>query len=154
MTRQVNVIAASTITPKRVEWLDEQRVPLGKLTVIAGRPGLGKSLWTNHLAACVTNGCLRGDLTHTPSRVLLASAEDDPEDTIVPRLMAHRADLALVGLLNLTHTDETGAIVPGSTCRAASSTPTRSAFSPSTRLSSSSTRPSKVRITHWTGRCS
>jgi len=40
-----------------------------------------------------------------------------------------------------------------STCRAASSTPTRSAFSPSTRLSSSSTRPSKVR-THWTGRCS
>jgi len=91
---------------------------------------------------------------HTPSRALMASAEDDPEDTIVPRLMAHRADLALVGLLNLTHTDETGAIVPGSTCRAASSTPTRSAFSPSTRLSSSSTRPSKVRITHWTGRCS
>jgi len=61
-TRQVNVIAANTITPKRVEWLDEQRVPLGKLTVIAGRPGLGKSLWTNHLAACVTNGYLRGDL--------------------------------------------------------------------------------------------
>jgi hypothetical protein len=113
MTRSVRVTAASTIAPRSVLWLEDQRVPLGKLTVIAGRPGLGKSLWTTTLAAAVTNGATAGDLLHTAAPVLLASAEDDPEDTIVPRLMAADADLALVGLLDLTHTDEVGTILPG-----------------------------------------
>jgi hypothetical protein len=113
MTRTVRVTSARAVTPRAVQWLEDQRVPLGKLTVIAGRPGLGKSLWTTTLAAATTTGAVPGDLLHTCSPVLLASAEDDPEDTIVPRLMAADADLDRVGLLDLTHTDETGSIVPG-----------------------------------------
>lgn len=113
MTRHVNVTTASAITPKPVTWLDDQRVPLGKLTVIAGRPGLGKSQWTVYLAAGATNGALPGDMLHNCAPVLMASAEDDPADTIVPRLTAAGADLDLVGLLDLTHTDENGQIIPG-----------------------------------------
>jgi hypothetical protein len=111
--REVVVTPAGTIKPKAVRWLYEQRVPLGKLTVVAGRPGLGKSMWTTSLAAAVSNGELPGDLAHTASHVLLASAEDDPEDTIVPRLIAAGADLNFIGLLDLTTTDDNGAIVPG-----------------------------------------
>lgn len=111
--REVLVTNASTVTPRAVDWLYQDRVPLGKLTVIAGRPGLGKSLWTAMLAAGVSNGCMSGALLHTASNVLIASAEDDPTDTIVPRLLAVDANLGLVGLLDLTETDSDGNIVPG-----------------------------------------
>lgn len=113
MTRSVNVTTAAAIPPKSVRWLDDQRVPLGKLTVIAGRPGLGKSQWTVQLAAGTTNGSLPGHMQDTAAAVLMASAEDDPADTIVPRLMAAGADLDLVGLLDLTTTDENGQMIPG-----------------------------------------
>lgn len=52
-------------------------------------------------------------MMHTPSPVLMASAEDDPANTIVPRLMAARADLERVGLLDLTQSDEHGQIISG-----------------------------------------
>jgi len=111
--RRVNVTSASAITPRPVEWLYEERVPLGKLTVVAGRPGLGKSLWTVLLAAHTSKGALPGSLLHTAGCVLLATAEDDPQDTVVPRLMAAGADLERVGLLDLTAHDENGRVVPG-----------------------------------------
>jgi len=111
--RRCNVTSAAEIDARPVQWLFEERIPLGKLTVLAGRPGLGKSLWTTSLAASVTNGCMPGALLHSAANVLIASAEDDPEDTIVPRLMAADADLALVGLLDLTEHDADGKIVRG-----------------------------------------
>jgi len=111
--REVLVTNASAVSPRAVHWLYDERVPLGKLTVIAGRPGLGKSLWTTMVAALVSSGSLPGALTHAPAHVLLASAEDDPEDTVVPRLMAVDADLDLIGLLDLTEHDADGNIIPG-----------------------------------------
>lgn len=71
-----------------VDWLWEPRIPLGLITVLAGDPGLGKSLLTAHLAAGVTNGELDG-LSITANRgVLMFCAEDSPQHTVIPRLKA------------------------------------------------------------------
>jgi RecA-family ATPase len=71
-------------------------IPLGKLVMLAGDGGHGKSAMTLDLAACLTTGrpCL--GLTYAPlppAEVLLISCEDDLADTIVPRLLAAEADL-------------------------------------------------------------
>jgi putative DNA primase/helicase len=81
---------ASAVTPRRLEWLLHPFVPLGKLTALAGQMGQAKSLMTCWAAAAVTRGQL--DLPHPASAVVL-NAEDDPEDTIRPRLEAAGADL-------------------------------------------------------------
>jgi putative DNA primase/helicase len=86
------------IEPQNVEWLWHGRIAIGKITMIAGDPGLGKSMVTASLAAHVTTGkpwpvdhaiCPRGD-------VLIMSAEDDPADTIRPRLDAAGADVSRI----------------------------------------------------------
>jgi bifunctional DNA primase/polymerase-like protein/AAA domain-containing protein/primase-like protein len=88
------------IPPEALRWLWPGRIPLGKLTLLIGDPGLGKSLVTLGMAAAVSRGleypdgavCERGG-------VLLLSAEDDPSDTIRPRLDAAGADLSRIHIL-------------------------------------------------------
>jgi hypothetical protein len=86
-------ILLSTVQPERVEWLWPGRIPLGKLTIIDGDPGLGKSVLTLDLAARVSRGLAMPD--GSPGRqggVVLLSAEDGLADTIRPRLDAAGAD--------------------------------------------------------------
>ena len=85
---------ASSISPRAVHWLWYPYVPLGKLTAVAGQMGQAKSLWTAWLAAAVT--CASGINLGRPGSVIMLSAEDDPEDTTVPRLIAAGADLEKV----------------------------------------------------------
>lgn len=82
------------VTPMPIEWLWPGRIALGKVTLIVGDPGLGKSLLTIALAAHVSHGTLWPvDRSPCPTGdVLLLSAEDDIEDTIRPRLDAVGAD--------------------------------------------------------------
>jgi putative DNA primase/helicase len=80
-----------------VRWLWWPFVPQGKITAIAGQMGQAKSLWTLWLAAAVTRG--QGINLKRPGSVLILSAEDDPEDTTVPRLIAAGADLGRVHFL-------------------------------------------------------
>ena len=68
---------ASTVAPHAVQWLWPPYLPLGKISVIAGQMGQAKSLLTCWLAAFTT-----------PAGVIMLSAEDDPADTIRPRLEA------------------------------------------------------------------
>lgn len=85
---------AADIKTHPISWLWPGRVPLGKLTIFAGDPGLGKSLLTANLAAHVTCG-KSWPVDHSPcpvGEVMILSAEDDPEDTIVPRLSTAGAD--------------------------------------------------------------
>lgn len=113
-SREVLVTSAAAIRPQAVRWLWEPFVPLGKVTILAGRPGLGKSLLSLDVAAQVTIGGLQGDITHDLGDVLIASAEDDPEDTLVPRLAAAGADLNRVGFLDVRERhDEHEEPVPG-----------------------------------------
>ena len=82
---------------KPLRWLWPGRIPLGKLALIAGDPGLGKSLLTIDLAARVSTGAAFPDGTACEQgNVILLSAEDDAADTIRPRLDAADADVSRV----------------------------------------------------------
>jgi len=85
---------AKDIEPRDLEPIWPGVLWIGKPTLLAGDPGLGKSLITVDIAARVTRGdpwpCDTGD--RMPANVLMLSAEDEPDDTIVPRLMAAGAD--------------------------------------------------------------
>ncbi len=91
------VIRVSDVASRSVEWLWRGRIPLGKVTVLDGDPGLGKSTLSLDLAARVTTGGPMPDSTSGhQGGVILLSAEDDLADTIRPRLEAAGADLTLV----------------------------------------------------------
>lgn len=90
----------SNVEPKPVRWLWKNRVPLGKITVIDGDPGTSKSTLTNDIAARVATGREMPDgSTGIEGGVVMLNAEDDPSDTIGPRLIAAGADPRRVVLL-------------------------------------------------------
>ncbi len=90
------------IQPQQIRWLWPTRIALGKLTLIAGDPGLGKSMLSASLATHVTTGrpWPDGAACEHAGDVVLVSAEDDPADTLRPRLDAAGADVARVHLLD------------------------------------------------------
>lgn len=92
----------SDVQPKPVNWLWPGRIARGKVTMIAGHPGLGKSQLTANMAAVVTTGGMwPADKTQCEQgNVILFSAEDDAADTIRPRLEAAGADLDRVFILD------------------------------------------------------
>ena len=95
------LVCMADVESRPVQWLWEGRLPAGRVSMIVGMPGLGKSFLTCDMAARVTTGrawpdgapCDRGS-------VILISCEDDPGDTIRPRLDAHGADVSRVHLLS------------------------------------------------------
>src|SRR5262249_38280653 len=95
-------ILLSTVQPQTVQWLWPGRIPLGKLTILDGDPGLGKSVLTLTLAASVTRGWSmpleprEPGVAPEPAGVVLLNAEAGLEDTIRPRLDAAGADPARV----------------------------------------------------------
>lgn len=105
---RARTIALSDVEPESVSWLWPGRVPFGKLTVLDGDPGLGKSTITLDLAARVSSGMPMPDgaLGCQPSAVVLLSAEDGPADTIRPRAESAGANLSVVHLFDIT--DEHG----------------------------------------------
>lgn len=86
------------VEPEDVAWLWSGRIPRGKLTVLDGDPGLGKTTLTLEIAARVSTGeALPGDDdTRSPADVLVVNREDGAADTLWPRLHAAGADLARV----------------------------------------------------------
>lgn len=90
----------SEIKPEPLEWLWPGRLPLGKLSLLVGDPGLGKSLLTVDIAARVSRGTSFADGGQCePGAVIIASAEDDPADTIRPRLDAAGGDVSRIHVL-------------------------------------------------------
>ena len=93
------VVRLSEVKPEPIEWLWPGRVAIGKLTMIAGDPGLGKSFVSLDMAARVSSGSgwPDGDCGSCDAgSVVLLSAEDDVADTIRPRLDAAGADVSRV----------------------------------------------------------
>ena len=83
----------SEVKPERVAWLWERRIPKGKLTIIDGDPGYGKSALTTDAAARVTMGRPWPDGAPCETGgVVLMNAEDGLADTIRPRIEAAGAD--------------------------------------------------------------
>jgi hypothetical protein len=89
-----DLVLVAEVERGRVRWLWEGRIPLGKITVLDGDPGVGKSTVTLTIAAKVSTGSPFPDGSRPePADVILLSAEDDIGDTIRPRLEAAGADL-------------------------------------------------------------
>lgn len=89
----VVLVCASTLTPEPVSWLWRDWLALGKLHVLAGAPGQGKTTIAIALAATITSGGRWPDGTRcNPANVLIWSGEDDPADTLLPRLIAMGAN--------------------------------------------------------------
>lgn len=88
------------VAPRSIEWLWPGLIPRGKLTVLCGDPGLGKSFLTLDLAARVSRGGPWPDDERAapcaPASAIVLNAEDDPADTIRPRLERMEGDLARV----------------------------------------------------------
>jgi hypothetical protein len=99
---------ASTFEISAIQWLWPNRFALGKLGILAGLPDEGKGLILCDMAARVTRGldlpC--GEGTAPLGNVVLLTAEDDPKDTVVPRLMAAGADLDRIEIVQMV--DEAG----------------------------------------------
>ena len=93
------------IVAKPVRWAWQDRAALAKITASAGRPKIGKGLLYAHLIAQVTRGELPGDLDG-PRNAILVTTEDEPGDTIKPRLMAAGADLSRVSIFQMGSKDE------------------------------------------------
>lgn len=106
-------VRLSTVAPKAVKWLWRGKIPSGKITILDGDPDNGKSAVTLDWAARVTTGRpFPGEVGHRPARsVVLVCAEDDVDDTIVPRLLAAGANLKKVVTIPLPR-DENGMVEP------------------------------------------
>lgn len=92
-TRELWLTAASAIQSRRQRWLWSGRVPVGTVTVFAGRGGEGKSTFALYLGAMANHGLLDGDFAGTPSPMLILSHEDDWGTVMKPRLVAAGADM-------------------------------------------------------------
>lgn len=100
----VTIEMASGMEMEPIEWLWDGFIAKGKPHMFAGDPGLGKSQITIDIAARLSTGRplpsrIIGEKGKEPVGVLILSAEDDPKDTMLPRLVAAGADLNMVGFL-------------------------------------------------------
>ena len=87
-----------------IEWLWKPYIPFGKLTILQGNPGEGKTYFAMQLCAACTNRVqLPGMEVLEPFNVIYQTAEDGLGDTVKPRLLEAGADLDRVLVI-----DETG----------------------------------------------
>ncbi len=96
------MVNLDSVQPAKVRWLWPGRLALGKPCLLAGPPGRGKSLLTLDIAARLSTGAGWPDMPderREPAGTLLLSAEDDPADTILPRLKAAGGDPSFVRAL-------------------------------------------------------
>ncbi len=93
-TPVLELVRLSEVEPEPINWLWPGRIPKGKITLIAGHPGLGKSQVTVSIAAIVSSGGIWpvDEIPADVGNVLILSAEDGIADTIKPRLLAAGAD--------------------------------------------------------------
>jgi len=108
----VKIIRMSDVKLTPVDWLWKPYLPFGKLSVLQGNPGEGKTYFAMHLAAACTNGMLLPNMERLePFNVIYQTAEDGLGDTVKPRLIEAGADLDRVLVIDdsdvqLTLSDE------------------------------------------------
>lgn len=98
---KVTLVCGSEIVPRKLSWCWQGWIARGKMQIIAGPPGSGKTTVALSFTATITQGGQWPDGTCHPGggNVVVWSGEDDPEDTLVPRLIAAGADLGHVFLI-------------------------------------------------------
>ena len=98
----------SSVTQRKVDWLWYPYIPYGKLTLIQGDPGEGKSTFMLNIAALLTKGedMPDGFKTNEPQKVVYQTAEDNLADTVKPRLLSAGADCERIAYI----VDEEGSL--------------------------------------------
>jgi hypothetical protein len=103
-TRSAVLVKADTIKPQSISWAWKDRLAYGKLAMVAGDPGLGKSTILIEIAALHSIGgefpC--GEGRAQQCEVVILTAEDGLSDTAIPRLIAAGADLSKIHFLTGT----------------------------------------------------
>ena len=93
---KLEIIKASEITPKEVRWLWHPYIPFGKVTLLQGDPGAGKSKLMLSLAALLSKGAslpfTAADESGAPMTVIYQTTENDADDTVVPRFNSAGGD--------------------------------------------------------------
>lgn len=93
---KLEIIKASEVTPKEVRWLWYPYIPFGKVTLLQGDPGDGKSKLMLSLAALLSKGAplpfADEDESGEPMTVICQTTEDDADDTVVPRFNSAGGD--------------------------------------------------------------
>jgi AAA domain len=107
---EVVMSTAASVVMVRTRWLWDDTIPMGELTIAAGREGAAKSQFSIWLAAQVTKGMLPGDLWGQARSVVICAKEDDWEKTIAPRLWTAQADMNRVHWIKMRH-KESGKLI-------------------------------------------
>ena len=98
---KIKYVCAADVKQKPVIWIWKGRLAKGKMTILSGDPGLGKSQIANYMIACITKGdswCDSGGMAPQGNCIIL-SAEDADDDTICPRLEVAGANLRRVQII-------------------------------------------------------
>lgn len=109
--RRIRSQPVAAIPLRRRQYLWDQRVPLGEVTLWVGHAGIGKSQAAVWLASQVSRGELPGELYGKPSPVLYLGTEDSWSYTLAPRFVAAGADLKKVRRLFVEMIDGTESVV-------------------------------------------
>ena len=103
----LDVVKVADVEMTEVSWIWPLRLARGKMTIVAGDPGLGKSQVAIDVAARITRGGRWPDGDHAPQgSVVILAAEDAVGDTIRPRLEAAGANVARVHVVKMVNTGE------------------------------------------------
>ena len=109
----VKMIKMSDVQTQTIEWLWYPFIPYGKLTIIQGDPGDGKTTLALNIAAKLSNGKgLENEImTQEPATIIYQTAEDGLADTVKPRLENAEADCSKILVIDessklLSMTDE------------------------------------------------
>ena len=103
----LKLICMDDVNQEPVGWLWEPYIPLGKITILEGDPGMGKTFFALHVAAIVSTGGAfptSEDASGVPCNVIYQTAEDGLGDTIKARLMSAGADCKRVFVVDESET--------------------------------------------------
>lgn len=99
---ELKIISMDEVQSKKVNWLWYPYIPYGKITIIQGDPGEGKTTLALRLAALLSKGepLPYDDTEREPVKIIYQTAEDGLEDTIKPRLEAAEADCTQIKVID------------------------------------------------------
>ena len=102
---ELKLIHMEDVVSKEVEWLWYPYIPYGKITIIEGDPGEGKTTLVLKLAAALSRGLplpCDDDKEYEPIHIIYQTADDGIEDTIKPRLEKAGADCSMIRVIDET----------------------------------------------------